>query len=374
MDLFAYALLSSYAVGCLLLFVVWNFRLKITDLKGDAGVTSVSIIIPVRNESKNIENLMQCIDNQDYEKNNFELIIVNDSSEDNTVSTIEDFKRTSTLNIIIIDLKERSNNSSPKKRAITEALRIAKGELIITTDGDCTMNSKWLSSVVRFYVKTNAYFISAPVSFITENRGNWLGKFWNYFQVIEFGSLVGSGACSIKLGSPNMCSGANIAYRKSIFEEVGGYEGNEQIASGDDEFLMHKIASRFPDKIQFLKDYDSVVETQSHETIQSFFSQRKRWASKWRFYKNWQPTVLAIYIAIINGITVWAILTGQFWLVLLKFSTEFLFLVSVVTFFKKPKVVLYLPFTQIIYPFYVFIMAIAAQGKNEYVWKGRRLK
>jgi glycosyltransferase involved in cell wall biosynthesis len=185
MDLFAYALLSSYAVGCLLLFVVWNFRLKITDLKGDAGVTSVSIIIPVRNESKNIENLMQCIDNQDYEKNNFELIIVNDSSEDNTVSTIEDFKRTSTLNIIIIDLKERSNNSSPKKRAITEALRIAKGELIITTDGDCTMNSKWLSSVVRFYVKTNAYFISAPVSFITENRGNWLGKFWNYFQVIE---------------------------------------------------------------------------------------------------------------------------------------------------------------------------------------------
>jgi cellulose synthase/poly-beta-1,6-N-acetylglucosamine synthase-like glycosyltransferase len=236
------------------------------------------------------------------------------------------------------------------------------------------MNSKWLSSVVRFYVKTNAYFISAPVSFVTENRGNWLGKFWNYFQVIEFGSLVGSGACSIKLGSPNMCSGANIAYRKSIFEEVGGYEGNEQIASGDDEFLMHKIASRFPDKIQFLKDYDSVVETQSHETIQSFFSQRKRWASKWRFYKNWQPTVLAIYIAIINGITVWAILTGQFWLVLLKFSTEFLFLVSVVTFFKKPKVVLYLPFTQIIYPFYVFIMAIAAQGKNEYVWKGRRLK
>jgi cellulose synthase/poly-beta-1,6-N-acetylglucosamine synthase-like glycosyltransferase len=374
MDLFAYVLLGSYTVGCLLLFVVWNFRFKLINSKRDAEVTTISIIVPVRNEVRNIIKLLQYIDNQDYRKRNFELIIVNDSSEDNTVSVIEDFKRTSDLNINIIDLKERSNNSSPKKRAITEALKTAKGELIITTDGDCTMNSKWLSSLVEFYEKTDAYFISAPVSFIIKKRANWLQNFWNYFQIIEFGSLVGSGACSIKLGSPNMCSGANIAYRKSIFEEVGGYEGNEQIASGDDEFLMHKIASRFPDKIEFLKDYHAVVETHAHETISSFFSQRKRWASKWRFYKNWQPTALAIYVAIVNGITVWAMLTGQFWLVLLKFSAEFLFLVSVVVFFRKPKAILYLPFTQVIYPFYVFIMAIAAQGKSGYVWKGRKLK
>lgn len=374
MELIVFILLGTYAIGCLTLLIVWNFGFEKKTLTDFTKKPFVSIIIPVRNEANNILNLFQSIENQNFSKLFFEVIIVNDASDDDTVLLIEEFKSTSELRSQVLNLSERKDNSSPKKRAITEAIKNAKGELIITTDGDCTMGVNWLKTIVDFYQKTDAYFISSPVSFFSLEKGNILQKIWNYFQVIEFGSLVGAGACSIKMGSPNMCSGANIAYKKSIFEEVNGYEGNEQIASGDDEFLMQKIATRFPDKIQFLKSYDAVVETQSHETISSFFVQRKRWASKWRFYKNWQPTALAIYVALVNGITAWAIIIAHFDLVLLKFSVEFLFLASVVLFFKKPKAIFYIPFTQLIYPFYVFIMAIAAQGKNSYVWKGRKLK
>ncbi|MDP5139795.1 MAG: glycosyltransferase [Spirosomaceae bacterium] len=374
MELIAYILLGTYAFACLVLLIVWNFSFEKMTLSGFAEKPFVSIIIPVRNEANNILNLLQSIENQGYSKLFFEVILVNDASEDNTVSVVEQFESTSELSIHMLNLSERKDNASPKKRAITEAIKTAKGELVITTDGDCTMGENWLETVVDFYLKTDAFFISSPVSFYSLENGNVLQKIWNNFQVIEFGSLVGAGASSIKMSNPNMCSGANIAYKKSVFEEVGGYSGNEQIASGDDEFLMQKIATRFPDKIQFLKDYDAVVQTQSHETISSFFVQRKRWASKWRFYKNWQPTALAIYVAIVNGITAFALITARFDLVLLKFSVEFLFLASVVLFFKKPKAIFYIPFTQLIYPFYVCIMAIAAQGKGDYVWKGRKLK
>lgn len=374
MELIAYILLGTYAFACLVLLIVWNFSFEKMTLSSFAEKPFVSIIVPIRNEANNILNLLQSIENQGYSKLFFEVILVNDASEDNTVSVVEQFESTSELSIHMLNLSERKDNASPKKRAITEAIKTAKGELVITTDGDCTMGENWLETVVDFYLKTDAFFISSPVSFYSLEKGNVLQKIWNNFQVIEFGSLVGAGACSIKMSNPNMCSGANIAYKKSVFEEVGGYSGNEQIASGDDEFLMQKIATRFPDKIQFLKDYDAVVQTQSHETISSFFVQRKRWASKWRFYKNWQPTALAIYVAIVNGITAFALITARFDLALLKFSVEFLFLASVVLFFKKPKAIFYIPFTQLIYPFYVCIMAIAAQGKGDYVWKGRKLK
>ncbi len=374
MEIVALIMIGSYATGCLTLLVVWNFGFENVAFGVSKEKPFVSIIIPVRNEANNILKLLQSIENQGYNKLLFEVIIVNDASEDKTVSLVEQFDSTSELSIHVLNLPERKDNSSPKKRAITEAIKTAKGELIITTDGDCIMGKNWLATVVDFYQKTNAYFISSPVSFYSLEKANILQKFWNNFQVIEFASLVGAGACSIKMGSPNMCSGANIAYKKSVFEAVDGYVGNEQIASGDDEFLMQKIAIRFPDKIQFLKNYAAVVQTTAHGNIKSFFVQRKRWASKWRFYKNWQPTALAIYVAIVNGITAITLIMARFDLVLIKFSFEFLFLASVVLFFKKPKAFFYIPLIQIFYPFYVFIMAVAAQGKGDYVWKGRELK
>lgn len=374
MEVILHLLIISYAVACLILLISWlKISPRIFD-KSTISSTKISVIIPVRNEEENILKLLQSIENQTLDKNKFELIIVNDSSTDNTKNIIEDYQKDTNLRITLLDLLEERANSSPKKRAITKALKIATGELIVTTDGDCTFEKKWLFTIANFYEKTDAFFISAPVSFTAINEGSLIKKFWNAFQIIEFGSLIGSGACAIQLSSPNMCSGANIAYKKSVFFEVNGYDGNEQIASGDDEFLMQKIAAKYPDKVHYLKSKDAIVQTHAHADINSFYQQRKRWASKWKFYDNWQPTALAVYVALVNAVTVWAICVGRLDLILIKFSFEFVFLSVIVLFLGKGKTIPFIPLTQLVYPFYVLVIAVAVQGLNNYNWKGRKLK
>lgn len=374
METLLWLFILSYAIGCGILIRLWLNTQVFTTSSTYSPKTKITVIIPVRNEANGILYLLQCIDNQHIDRELFEVIVVNDASTDNTLQIIGDFSKKSNLTIKLINLPEQQDNQSPKKRAITEALQIATGELIVTTDGDCSMGGNWLLTMAAFYELTGAYFISAPVSFVQERTANFFRSIWQEFQFIEFASLIGAGACAITAGTPNMCSGANIAYKKSVFFEVGGYAGNEHIASGDDEFLMHKIAKLYPDKVQYLKSKAVIVNTPAHASIRTFYSQRKRWASKWRFYNNWQPTAAAVYVALINAVTVWAICTARIDVILAKFSVEFLFLSLIVLFLSKSqKTIFYILITQIFYPFYVILVAISVQFKTSYDWKGRKL-
>lgn len=375
MDNFFIIVIGSYAIGSLGLVFLWQKFTRYKPARNQLGAQPlISILLPVRNESKNLRNILQDIANQTYSLNNFELIIVNDASTDDTLSIAEDAKENANFKIKIISLPEVERNLSPKKRAITTAINQADGELIITTDGDCRVPKNWISTIANYYKNNDAFFISSPVTFIDNKNNGFISKMMNALQIIEFGSLVGSAACAIKLGRPNMCSGANIAYTKAAFLSVNGFEGNETIASGDDEFLMHKITGKYPGKVHFLKSKEVIITTESHTNFKSFYQQRKRWASKWRFYTDWQTTALAVYIALTNGIAAWALLSGNWKLICLKFVFEFFFLLQIMNFLNKKWTVGYIFLTQLIYPFYVLFFTIVSQFKSTYVWKGRVLK
>ena len=275
----------------------------------------------------------------------------------------------------IIALKKK-NATSPKKKAITEAIKIAKGELIVTTDGDCRIKQTWLQVLWVFYQQKDAKLISGAVTFLEEK------KLFERIQTVEFASLIGSGAASLQMGFPNMCNGANLAYPKSVFEEVGGYQGVDQIASGDDEFLLHKIAAKYPEKIYFLKTPQNIVFTQAKPNWNDFYQQRKRWAGKWKYYKDNRIKLLAFFIFVVNSALLlsFALFCGGFLtnstfltLILIKFMPEFAFLGIVLAYLTKKKFMIYIPLVQLIYPFYVTFFGFVAQGKT-YEWKGRTLK
>lgn len=374
MLIFAYIIISLYTIGLLVAFVAWLRLSDSENVNSAANTPFITVIIPVRNEENTLPYLLQDIENQIFNKDKFEIIIVNDASTDTTKSIIEAFQPKATFRLKLLNLPAIPNNPSPKKRAITTAIQQAKGELIVTTDGDCRVGNEWLLCIANFYRATDAYFISGPVTFIDENSHSFINKLWNRLQIVEFGSLVGSAAASIRLGSPTMCSGANLAYKKSVFFEVNGYEGNEQLASGDDEFLMHKIAHKYPDKVQFLKSSKAIVSTYSHSSLRSFYNQRKRWASKWKAYQHWQPTALAIFIFMVNLLAGIALLTRNWPLFLLKCSSEWVFLGSILLFFKKSRSLIYIPLTQVIYPFYVVFFGLISQKKSTFRWKERELE
>ena len=362
-----------YALFTILLWLTWlripAFQAPLIPL---ADGPTITVIIPVRNEADTIIALLTDLSQQTYAR--FEVIVADDSSTDETAALVRQFVKTARFSLRLLSLINEQT-VSPKKRAITQSIAIATGDLIVTTDGDCRAGPDWLNAIAGFYVKTGAKLISGPVTFTPERT------IFDALQTVEFASLIGSGACTLALGYPTMCNGANLCYEKRVFTEVGGFAGVDHLASGDDEFLMHKIAVHYPDGIRFLKSADALVRTQAHQSWRAFYNQRKRWASKWRAYASYVPSLLAVFIFLSNAAPVVALLgwmlgflNGNIALVVIgmKAVPEFLFLRQILVFLQKKSSVAVIPLTQLIYPLYVLFFGLAAQGKG-YQWKGRNL-
>lgn len=335
----------------------------------------VSVIIPVRNEAANIGVLLDDLQKQSLPGKHMEVIIADDASTDSTAEIVIHYKALNRIDLKLISLAE-APVSSPKKRAITEALKIASGQLIVTTDGDCRVGERWLETIVQTYLQTGAKFISGPVIF-SEEKNNF-----GIFQTIEFASLIGAGAGLLEAGHPTMCNGANLAYERTAFEEVGGYAGVDHIASGDDEFLLQKIHLRYGNRICFLKNKEAVVHTQPQENWRAFYRQRVRWASKWAVNRRVATMLVAVFIFLVNLITLIVLIKavsgnrmniGFNTILLIKYLPEFLFLSLIIRFLGKKRLLVYIPLVQLFYPLYVLFFGVTAQRKG-YEWKGRRLR
>ncbi len=334
----------------------------------------VTVIIPVRNEATNILALLEDLSEQLMDAKRYEVLIVDDYSEDHTCELVEAYIPKAPYALKLLHRSVRQH-PSPKKDAITLGVKQARGELIVTTDGDCRVGSEWLAVLWQFYEKNQAYLISAGVTFDQERN------LFQKMQTVEFASLIGSGAATLSLGFPSMCNGANLAYPKRIFEEVKGYEGFDQTASGDDEFLLHKIAQKYPERIYFLKHPAVIVKTKAQASVQAFFQQRKRWASKWKYYARISVKILAFFIFALNLSLVLAtflLILGHYpfssWCmqVLAKCTVEWIFLGLVLTFLRKSSYLFLIPGVQLFYPLYVIIFGLVGL-RGGYQWKGRKL-
>jgi hypothetical protein len=178
-----------------------------------------------------------------------------------------------------------------------------------------------------------------------------------------------------------MCNGANLAFRKSAFVEVGGYENNLHIPSGDDEFLMHKIFHHFSNSVRFVSNRQAIVRTSS-VPLRTFFHQRIRWAGKWShnlsfwnillatFIFLFQVSVIILPIVAAAGFVAW---TVAFTLLVLKALTECILLRKVATYSGVPWNWSVFIILQFIYPVYAVGIAVISSFIS-FEWKGRTLK
>ncbi len=337
----------------------------------------VSVIVPARNEEKNIERCIDAILAQHYPSVMFELILIDDHSEDSTFQIIESYVEKYPQ----VKFAQLQGNQLGKKHAVNCAIAIAKGTLVVTTDADCEMGTSWLSSIVSFYLKTNAKMIVSPVAFYDEK------SLFEKMQSIEFMALMSSGGASLYYSKAIMCNGANLCYQKDVFMEVGGYVDSDEKASGDDVLLMYKIKKNYPEGVVFLKSKDAIVYTKAVDTIKKFVQQRKRWASKGFFALNKETKVVALLIYFFNIYLVFAPIVG---IVCFKNSSFFLFYIETclilfgikciidllllflaASFFNKKRfLILFLP-EQIIYLMYVVLFGLLG-SIGKYEWKGRK--
>jgi len=153
-------------------FIYGFDKIKSFTLVDKPSKTKFSIIVPFRNEADNILLLLQSLNTLKYPKQLFEIILVDDASEDNSVELIKGFISENSIdydesNILIIENNRISK--SPKKDAINTAIQHAKNEWIITTDADCIVPKYWLNSFDYFIQKNTTKFIVAPVAYYEVN-------------------------------------------------------------------------------------------------------------------------------------------------------------------------------------------------------------
>jgi len=376
----------------------WNEMEEIHVLK-ENPTTPVTIIIPARNESKNIRHLLQDIAHQVYPNHLLEVIVIDDFSEDNTYDIVTNFTDISNLKIFKLqDLVDENNIQSVyKKRAIEAAIHKASGTLIITTDADCRLQQHWIHSIVSFYEKEKCALIAAPVGYYNEHT-----KF-QHFQALDFCGMQAITGASLSLGMFNMANGANLAYEKQAFLDVNGYQDIDQKASGDDMLLVYKIAQKFPDKIKFLKNRAAIVLTEPMHTLNDFLQQRYRWTSKSTSYQDKRITAIlglvylfvlsiwlnALYfigksiysiifptntiIGLIDFLPVFFVLLMLVFQVICKTLVDYQFLQTASAFFNRHDLMKSFFISELLHIWYIPFVGTFG-NILKYKWKGRTLK
>lgn len=361
-------LLTGFFIVYFLLLVIflagWKLAMQPRTPPASGKEQLISVVIPVRNEELTIANLLADLLRQEHRR--FEIIVVNDDSEDETLWVVSRFE---SKNLHVIH-----NRGKGKKAAIASGVRHARGTIIVTTDADCAVSPEWLTHIHTVFRDPKAMMAFGGVRMEGGNR------FFDSIQAMEFSSLIGSGAASAALGFPTLCNGANLAFRRRVFFDVNGYEGNMDVASGDDEFLMRKIKNRYPKGIRFINAPDSVVTTRTQPDWKAFLNQRIRWASKWKYNSSPVSKGLAVVVLlmqiffIMNWFLVFSPLILQsLFLFSIKMILEAAFLLQVCRFLRIPWNWLAFFCLQFLYPAYVIGVG-ATSFFIPFRWKNRTFK
>jgi cellulose synthase/poly-beta-1,6-N-acetylglucosamine synthase-like glycosyltransferase len=353
------------------IFIAVNYyylrKVNFYQLKNRAELY-VSVVIPARNEADRLPDLLHSLWLQTYPKKNFEVIIIDDDSSDNSLSILKKYQDDhQELNIQILTGHPQYEGAY-KKQALTQGIHQAKGEIILQTDADVILPPQWIERMVNAFDEKTV-LVAGPVRYITNN------VFTN-MQALELAGLVGLSASGFAMNRPFLCNGANMAFRKSVFEEVGGYEGINHIASGDDMLLLQKIQLLYPYCMSFVWSADVIVDTYPCDTISEWWMQRRRWVSKSLAYLNFS-TILTHFIAYLYHIGLIAVFfMSDDWSVLLtiwltKIGADAIFLNFVCQFLGRSKWLRWLLVAECLYPFYVMLVGLSAILLKKYEWKGR---
>jgi cellulose synthase/poly-beta-1,6-N-acetylglucosamine synthase-like glycosyltransferase len=336
----------------------------------------ISVIIAARNEADNIGACIGSLLKQDYPPALFEVIVVDDHSEDDTAKIVGTYTNNNVRCIALSDHIDREKIIAYKKAAIAAGIAQSRGELIVTTDADCITLPGWLKNIAAIYEAEQAIMIVAPVIYSSDK------SIVQVFQLIDFMSMQGITAATHTLGLGNMSNGANLAFTKQAYQQVGGYDSIDHLASGDDMLLMMKMNRFLPGRISYLKSEEAIITTAPQPDWTSFLQQRIRWASKSGKYNDVKLTLVLVLVYLFNLSFLVLVISGFFHpvlfcaaggMLLIKVISEYIFLVPVAKFFKKEWALTHFFFLQPLHIAYI-ILAGFLGFVGVYKWKGRKVK
>ncbi len=369
MNFFYIVWLFAVVFSLMYLFVMmgflsgWNGLVNYTQ-KQKQHHTRVSILIPFCNELDNLEACVKGLVHQRVQTTLVEILLIDDHSTDGSTQLAQKLaSQYKQLNYLA-----NQEGKKGKKAALETGITYSKGDLIITSDADCSHPPRWLATMIDYYETQEAGLLIGPVTI--QMGSSWLQK----FQGIEFVSLIGTTGGAAGINRPIMCNGANLAFTRAVYNEFSD-PFKKEFLSGDDVFLMHQVKSRYPETIHFVKSQQALVETKSAATWRQFFNQRFRWASKTPGYTDSDTLFTA---GVVFGISLTFVLSALLMIYNLDFYKPLLFVFFfktaidgwfffwVAPFFNQRRLIAYIPLFELFYALYVVIAAVSILFKGSY--------
>ena len=352
----SYLIVLLYWFNALLYFIgIFKLLINRTAQKNEESEKPViSIIIPARNEEQNLGSCLKAMSHQNYPSGKWEVWIIDDRSSDRTAHIAGEYAQTYD-HFNLLQVKNLSDGQSAKKNALNLGIQHSTGDIIITTDADCIMSNEWLSAMAGEFDKQTGMVIGIPVY-------TFKMKLLEIYQALDYASISVVAAAMAANKMPLTCSAANLAYRKEVFYEVGGYNAVEHFVSGDDDLLMQKIALTKKWKIKATANKKSFTYTKPVSTWKDVLNQRARWGSKGAFYPlKWVRFYLVfLFLLQLTMIGGWLIFPSDVMaLVFLnKFSVDLLMTIMLVVVIGNKALFFGLIPVSVFQPFMVVVAAV----------------
>ena len=378
----------------------WGLRRVVSEVRAavpDAHLPSVTVVVPARNEQGTIGACVDSVLAQDYPADRLDLIVVDDDSTDATADVVMERMRALFLaapgvaslgpddeelppRLTLIRIPENSRRErAHKKAAIEKAVAHATGDVILTTDADCTVPPGWARAMACTFDGPETAFVSGPVAYALGRRPGLFVR----VQALDFFGLMACGAGGIGLGRPNLANGASVAYRRETFDALGGFSGVDHVTSGDDELLMQKVAYQTPLDVRFCAVPGATVLTEPVRTLRAFVHQRRRWASKGALYPPRLQAMLlgigAFFVALVAAVVALPVVPALWPYVAaalgLKALGDLAVLVPAARRFGQTRLLWAYPAHLVLHaPYSLMVAALGLLGaRSGFEWKGRRV-
>ncbi|MCF6268816.1 MAG: glycosyltransferase [Melioribacteraceae bacterium] len=235
----------------------------------EEDLPTVSIIVAARNEEDNILDCIKSLDKLEYPEGKIEIILADDNSTDATGKIIDEFIAEKPKFKKIIPQKQKGELKG-KTLAIANAIESVKNEIILTTDADCVVSPKWAKTIASYYIDDKVAIVNGMTNqFVIDN--------FSAMQSVDFILLLSAASGTINIGKPMSCIGNNMSYRKSAYDEVGGYE-NLKFSVTEDFRLLIAINNLKKYKIIYPVDKDALVTSKACKSVKELYHQKKRWS------------------------------------------------------------------------------------------------
>ena len=283
-----FTVLTYLVIGLLAVFGLFYIVLEVRFFRALGAVRvgtsdvepapTVSILIAARNEEAGIRETLDSVLAQDY-RGDWDVWVADDRSDDKTPAILAEYAAKNPR-LHVLTIKEIPEGVSPKKHALSQLIEACEGEILCLTDADCLVKPTWITGIAAEFEP--GIELVAGHSYIPTIPGK--SSMLICMQAVETLIYRVAGTAGLAMRLPLTSTGNNLAYRKSFFKSVHGFENVIKIQSGDDDLLMQKLAADRPWAMRYCIAESTFVTTSGKETLKELWEQRKRWASKTIYY------------------------------------------------------------------------------------------